>query len=498
MTRKKIFSYLLSTVDCCMDAEIIKSVFTIIFRPKIIDVRISDSFLLDNDEFFVIKIQPIKDPFIVISNEKISHPNIIKDDILSILTSRLVKTEIYKKHRFNIKSITSSIPLLIFSLENSKVITKLSIVEEIFSPLLSENNTDTIYKKILKKDFKGNVSILRDSMEGIDLRKIIDTVFFKLSGIPWKLDDFFYIIDKVSLQFLLSKVISHSTEDEISTLVFTLKKSGERIKNNMSSRAWNKIELMVKEKEATLAGDPDWVKSVNFVMSVKINRILREEGKNTPLSHKLEEIRKNIENIFYHYRTSKRVISNLIYLLNEKRALSQILNYIDRTTLAKALVGIDDTTIDLFGNILSEKGKKMLIEDINFFSSSNFGFLIEKFNFVSSAIKTLLELEKRVKKTEEIIKTMMSEIDYLKCYYSTNLSGIVSLLIFVKTLKEKDKELFNEFMSKIEGSMNTVVKLFLSGRLGFPFAYGDTLINEKYNEFLEKLYFSVKFDEILK
>ncbi len=461
--------------------DLLKLLLSPVFYEDIKDIEIVNSFFIKTSKIFVIKILPIGISFILTPTNQVNQnvTNLIKEDVLSAITLKDIKTEIYKKTTHPTK-IFSKNYLIVLLFENYQIISNFELIEKILTPLLKQTSINLSSQDLgeLEKE----------------ISKAIDNAFLSISGIPWDLDEFFYFIDKVSLQFILSKLLQVSSEDEITTLVLTLRKSGNRIKENISSRAWERIQLLSKEKEEFLKQNSKWVESALFGFSIKINHILQEEI--IPFSSKLKKIRESITKSFYLPRIENKTLSRAIYLLPKSKSINDILKYTDRTSLAKALVGIEKPLIEKLSLGLSEKGKNLLLEDVNFFTTISQDYSKEKIKLLDGIIKLLFEQE-----YENEINTIMNIVDKLnnlKIYYAINLTDTGSFLLFLEKINtKKTKETLKKFLDKTQGPIRTTAELFLNKLMKLTYIYGDTMINERSKNFIEKLYFTVKTDELL-
>ncbi|MFN4245242.1 MAG: hypothetical protein ACK4F9_03720 [Brevinematia bacterium] len=464
--------------------ESLKLVLNPLFKEDIKNIEILNSFTSTQSEIFIIKLIELDLSFILLPLNEYQEPlELMNKDILEAMTLKKLEIGVYKKHFLPSKIISES-PLLIIHFDNCIVISTLDFINKLLRPILGQTLSESNILSKKSGDLEKEIS------------KLIDNMFFSISGIPWDLDEFFYFIDKVSLQFILSKLLQVSSEDEITTLVLTLRKSGNRIMKNISSRAWERIQLLSKEKEEFLKQNSKWIESAIFGFSIKINHILQEDDNMIPFSLKLREIRDSITRSFYMPRIKIETLSRAIYLMPKEKSITDLLKYTDRTSLAKALVGIERPLIEKLSLGLSEKGKKLLLDDINFFASTQKDYSREKIRFLNSIVKVLFEEE--YKEELKTVSSMIDKIDNPKIYYSINLTDIGSFLLFLERINtKKTKELLNKFLAKTQGAIKTTAELFLNKLMKLTYIYGDTMIREKSKNFIEKLYFTVKTEELL-
>lgn len=465
--------------------ETLKLLLTPIFSRKILSAAVAESYEITSGEAFVIKLSsPLDEPLLFVPKDGNFH-NLIKEDIINLLISSFINVEIYRKKLSSVRLKPSEF-LAVLSFDEGTVIVNSTLIEKILNAVIREPGE--------------RVKISARSLDYLqaELDRLVEKTFYRLSGIPWDLDDFFQTIDKVSLQFILSKLLSSSSEDEMATLVLTLKKSGDRIVDNISERAWENIKSMSMDKRDSLL-DSDWVEATRFFFSIRINRILREEEKNIPLSRKLSEVREIISRSFYMPRASRKAISNILITLDSMGKIDEILNYVNRTTLVKALVGLEDSSItNLLSRRISQKGHKLLMEDIRSFSEMNRDFIKERAEFLNGTMKLLLKCEEEKEGYRKMIENLIPKLDFSRVFYATSLTGSASYLMFVESIGKNMRSILNDFLSKTLGPMRTAAELFLRGRIKFTFLYGDTTLKEKFKEFLEHLYFTVKIDEFWK
>ncbi|MEN2998926.1 MAG: hypothetical protein ABDH28_07850 [Brevinematia bacterium] len=409
---------------------------------------------------------------------------IVRHDVVEIFSSTKSKLEVYKK-RIESSLISSDRLLVVVYFKGSKLVFQASFLEKVTSPMFQGTNLN----------ININVSDVLKFSEIIS--RLIDEMFYRLSGIPWNIDDFFSILDDVSLQFVLSKLVSRFSEEEISTLIFALKKSGDRIRSNISKGAKEKVNLIVKGKEGFLSSDKEWIEATMLFTALEINRIIREDGQNLTSSQHIRMIRENIMNSFFIPRTSPKVISVIVEEIDKLGKLGDVLKYVDRTTLAKSLVGVDDRIISKFSNFMSRRGFDLLVDDVLSLSKREEHFLKERIEFLEGTTKLMLDhaLGKDSDDFVKVVSDIIPMLNYSKIYYAVNLTGIAAYFLFSENLRRRNNVVLEDFLARTVGTLKNVVRMFLKGRILLVGQYGDTMIKEKTREFLEKLYFAVKMDE---
>lgn len=459
----------------------IKSLLTPFFSLPIQDLELTNSFNLEKKEIFIIKIlEPINESMIVVDNNNYDVSKLVRGDILSIFSSTKIRLEVYKKS-INETSIVSEKVLLVLHFKDCKIVMKSDLLEKIMRPIYSDikiNTFDVV-------EFSNDIGLL------------IDEIFYRLSGIPWNIDDFFYVIDDVSLQFILSKLLSEFSEDQMITLIMSLEKSGQRIKDNISKGAWDKIVSMSGQKASRLADDYDWVEVTKLQVALSINKIIRRDGKNLTTSKHIETIRQNIINSFFIPRVSPKLITKILKEIEMSGKLDEVTNYVSRTSLAKSLVGVSEDVIQKFSKVISANGYRQLVSDVSSFSQTNDLFLTERIEFLEGTSRLLLnrDIEREKSDLIGVLAAIIPKLNYSKIYYATNLTDSSTYMLFCEKLAKENKKMFEEFMSKTVGPLKKLGNMFVKKRIYFVFLYGDTLINQETKKFIEKLYFTVKIDE---
>lgn len=462
----------------------IKSLLTLFFSLPIEDLEITNSFNLGTKEIFIIKIlEPLNESVIIVDNNNHDISELIREDILSIFSSTKVTLEVYKK-RVKQTSIISDKVLLVIHFKDCKAVMKGDFLEKIMKPIIQNLNI--------------KVNILDAVQFSNEIETLIDEIFYRLSGIPWDIDDFFQVIDNVSLQFILSRLLSEFSEDEMITLIMSLKNS-HKIGANISEGAWERILEMSRHKARDLVFNRDWVEITKLQTALTINKIIREDGKNLTASKHIETIREHIMNSFFLPRVTPKVITRIVEEIERKGKLDEITKYVNRTSLAKSLVGVSEDTIQKFSKVLSSNGYRQLISDVSSFSNTNNLFITERIEFLEGTSRLLLniDIEREKGNLLEVFAQIIPKLNYPKIYYAVNLTGSNAYLLFCEKLAKKNRKMLDEFLSKTIGPLKKLAEMFIRKEIGLTYIYGDTLINQKTKEFVEKLYFSVKIDEFM-
>lgn len=512
-----------------------------LFYDEVKNFKILNSYNLNTNNVFIIKILPLETPLVVVPKNVKSEiifqkiDKILKLNIIELLISEPIKIEKYQKNISQTK-IFSRIPLISIGFENYDILSQFTIVIELLYEIKKSLKNALMEIPIGNFNLQTNkdqlIQMIRISET--DIRKFVDYFFLGISGIPWDIDELFYSLDKVSFQFLITKLVGRLSEDEISSLILYLDKSGTRILQNISKITKERIhaikgvtiEKLISHKNQNLnllkqdlpieeiikiqsieERERSFSEIARFHASIELNKILTKNN-DTPFSTSLKELRDTFKKVFYSFRTSKEVFSKVLKLLDELENPLEILNYIPRNELPKALVDIPENNLTPILSRLSPKGQKQLLEDIEFFSKNQKDFSKERGIFIDAVIKCLFKQQLKTKNIWQILSEIIPKLSPTKIYYAIYETKLSTFLIFTEALynlpkreevpKEyKTTELYEEFTKKLEGIAKITLENFINGNLNFTFAYGETKINESIINFSEQLYFTVKMDEIL-
>ncbi|MCX8028855.1 MAG: hypothetical protein N2712_02550 [Brevinematales bacterium] len=463
----------------------VKLFLNIFFEDEIVKLDIVKEYFIRENRYLIIKLNKLGEKMLVVGKKVTPDKMFVNKEILKLFISSDPEIEMYMKDVPSTRVYSENDLLLVLHFRDYLIISRVSVIEQIMKPLF---------------DFLGRTFSIRsyDSDEVFNkLFSVVTELFYGFSGIPWDLDNFFCMLDKVSLQFIFSRLITMLSEDEIYTLVSSLKESGYKIKSNISKRTWESVENLVKYKESTLIYDSDWIETTKFFTSIHLNKILQQDGVDLPISKKLDKIREALLRAFFGPRVLPGVISKIVRYIDKIQKIDEIPNYTSTNTIAKALVGVDMDVLNIFSIYISRSGYSRLEEDIKYFQKRYQGNELElikdKINFLENALKIIFN--SRVKKFEKLFHSLLPKLDSPKLYYAVNTTNPAAyLLALLGIRKELGNDMLDSFLSKTSGSLLKTGRLFLDRRIGFTFAYGDTLIKEKTREFFEKLYFIVKVE----
>ncbi len=429
-----------------------------IFKPKISNLNIKKSFEVDGKFQLVRFSYPFRNSILISSNVE----DALDFSVISTILLKKIKYTAEEKH-ISISKDTETY-FIYLSSEDLSAVLPFSFIVDVFSFLLIDKNKYS-------------------NKENINLENFTRDLYISTSGIPWDLEDFFSSLDNKTIQFVFNALLKSGaiSYDMIAALVISLGKIGMKIKSNLSSNVISEVESSMKKSGID---NYRWIREVDFITRVNMKQVFFESGSQFDEISTLKEVKNLVRNIVYFDLASRANIEKLAYEIKSKYNIYNILKYISRNSLAKALSKLDKNILILFKDVFSTKGYLELSEDVNYFISSPGDFLEERIELIQ-AFKSLI-FEQQYEKGFVSVAKLLDYLDDKNIFFIINESSLKDFLIVSKSLSEKYRMLL---MERLSGVVRDIVKDFIKGHIKFPYTYGETAISTAFYNVSKAMFF---------
>ncbi len=441
-----------------------RSLLSIFVKNQILDINEKEVLVTSGKKSQIVKVKyPVKCSFIVLGS---SVDECIDFDSIELLTLKKVKYSLLEEALPSHIVINPQSNVLSVYLGNGSVL------------VVPRRFVIDISRVIINK----NVS----TGEASDIESLFKEIYLLSSGIPWDMEDFISYLDDKTIQLIFNTLLKSNaiSYDMLATLVMSLGKVGMKIRKNLSTNVINEIDEICKKESIR---EFRWVREVDFITRFNMKQVFSKEKLDIPSFSLLSTLRNISKRVIFETKSSAIQISKLLENIYRRGKLYNLLNYVSRVTLAKGLVFVDDSVIELFRSSFSSKGFSELKEDIEYFRSINGDYVDDRIALLDGCKSVIFD--EMYKKGEIRFSDLIDYIDNEKVFYVINEASLRDFLIVSKALNEK---LRNYLLSRISGVIRDIVKDFIRGNIRFPFVYGDSAISEAMYNVSRSMYFVYK------